>query len=42
MALGNERILRDVLEGMLLSGKRTVRLSADEDLLERFDVGRFE
>lgn len=42
MALGNERILRDVLEGMLLSGKRTVRLSADEDLLERFDVGCFE
>ena len=40
MALGNERILRDVLEGMLLSGKRTVRLSADEDLLDEVEAER--
>ena len=34
MALGDERILRDIRQGLLVSGKRPVRLSADEDLLE--------
>lgn len=42
MALCNERILRDILEGMPASGKGPVWFAADEDLLERFDVGRFE
>ncbi len=42
MALGNKRILRDILEGMLASGKGPVWFAADEDLLERFNVGRFE